>query len=625
VFVPGKDTKDHTRGISGIYLATAKSTRFPDRQDTEAIEVKVKDLKNLESFGAGGNFFIQPTADFTRHGLGVWGTQRTLNVIQQLADDVVGMQVLHNQELQLLGKKEWPFVLLRVSHISLSGGGLFDRTPTPWQPPYKAHRYGEAISFYGGHIRSAFTPALQDEAFKWLKGVTLTLGKKYGSWQSDGEGVRSQLIVTQTYASASGAPAGTLVDSPDLSVVAFLSDPAERWGAAAGQTVSYTVGLDNYYGGAQAQHVTLTATLPAGLTFVRAVPAATRMGGANRPVWELGTLAAQELPRIFDVVARIDSGVPPGTVLTATAQASTSDADAMPENNQFQAFGLLVQPPGPDLAVQSDLDAAAMTVGQPVTFTMEVANAGNALAAGAAVTLTLPASVTLVSAVPMTSTSSAGHATWNLGNLAPDASRRITVTLALDPALAAMAPFDPNLETGGVLTYTLRAGSATPDIDLSNNMEQVVKGVEFAGPDLTVWLGVQGADDVGTLTVGQDVTYTILYGNFGNRIAPTTTVTLSLWSGLSLVSAQPAPSRTMTSTTFAGGVLGWDLGALEVGESGSIQARAHVASVPAEGSLVLATIGNAHLDIYPANNVDLLIRSQFVQSPQRLFLPLVQR
>jgi hypothetical protein len=100
---------------------------------------------------------------------------------------------------------------------------------------------------------------------------------------------------------------------------------------------------------------------------------------------------------------------------------------------------------------------------------------------------------------------------------------------------------------------------------------------------------------------------------------------LSLWSGLSLVSAQPAPSRTMTSTTFAGGVLGWDLGALEVGESGSIQARAHVASVPAEGSLVLATIGNAHLDIYPANNVDLLIRSQFVQSSYRLFLPLVQR
>jgi len=73
------------------------------------------------------------------------------------------------------------------------------------------------------------------------------------------------------------------------------------------------------------------------------------------------------------------------------------------------------------------------------------------------------------------------------------------------------------------------------------------------------------------------------------------------------VSAQPAPSRRDTSTTFAGGVLVWDPGSLPVGEWDTIQVRLHVDSIPPEGSLVLATIGSNAADIRPTNNVVLKI------------------
>jgi uncharacterized repeat protein (TIGR01451 family) len=272
----------------------------------------------------------------------------------------------------------------------------------------------------------------------------------------------------------------------------------------------------------------------------------------------------------------------------------------------------------------SGLGGTAMTVGQPVTFTVLIANLGNTIASGNALTLTLPTSITLVSAEPITSTSSAGRAAWNLGDLAPDAMEQVTVSVALDPSLIALVSLDPDLEPAGTLTYTLDVGSATQDFDPGNNTEETVRPVELPGPDLMVSFGVEGATDPSRLAAGQTVTYTIFYGNLGNQIAPTTTISFSLWSGLSLVSAQPAPSQTVTSTSF-GGVFGWDLGDLEAGESGFIQAQVYVTSVPVEGSLLLATVESASLDINVADNVTLDRRTAAADAKRQVFLPLIIR
>lgn len=597
-FEPGKDLQHRIRGIAGIYEIKARSTRFPYTSErSERLNVLVYGLQELGpganyelfSFGVGGN--VHPKV--------FYGTPATLNAVRQLADAFRQRQEEHNADLRFYGKPEWPLARTIVIAISLEEGGLFDLPRAGWwRPPFELHGYGRQVTLLPT-IEGLEFPVPQREVTAWMEREFRRLGEQYGTWYSDG-GSPWNLAVEQ--GAATQAPTAITADGPDLATVAFLSDPADRYVAGAGQTVTYTVGVENLTRETQAHNVVLTATLPSGLTFLSANPAPTRMAGVNQPVWELGALDAEGVPRLFDVVAQIGAGVAPGTVLTVTAEASTSDADANPSDNQTEAFGLLVQPPGADLAIRSDIAAAAMTVGEPVTFTVDVANAGNAPAADATLTLTLPDSVTLVSATPAPATSSASRATWNLGSLAPDTSRRITVTVSLDPVLLARVPLDSDWEAGGVLSYTLRAESVTPDIDLSNNVEEVVKRVEFAGPDLSVSMNVEGADGPASLSVGQDLTYTLLYGNSGNQVAPTTTLTLSFWSGLELVSAEPAPSRTTTSPTFAGGVLVWDLGDLPVGEWGTIQVRLHVASVPSEGSLVLAVIASDTADTHPVDN-----------------------
>jgi hypothetical protein len=45
-----------------------------------------------------------------------------------------------------------------------------------------------------------------------------------------------------------------------------------------------------------------------------------------------------------------------------------------------------------------------------------------------------------------------------------------------------------------------------------------------------------------------------------------------------------------TSSAFLGGVLGWDMGGLPVGDSGEIHVRVHVAAVAPEGDMVLAVV-----------------------------------
>ncbi len=595
-FEAGKDLQYRLRGIAGIYVIKARSTRFPYTSETsDRIDVLVYGLQEL---GLGANYQLSPIGG-PPHPRVLYGTPATLNAVRQLADAFRQRQEEHNADLRFYGKPEWPIAPTKVLAISLEDGGLFDLPQRGWwRIPFGLHGYGLQALIVPSLTGLGF-PVPKKEVTAWMEREFRRLGEQYGTWYSDG-GSPWNLAVEQR--TATRVNMASTADGPDLATVVFLSDPADRYAAGVGQTVTYTVGVENLARSTQAHNVVLTATLPSELTFLSANPAPTRMAGANQPVWELGTLDAEGVPRLFDVVAEVGGSVAPGTMLTVTAEASTSDADANPSDNQSEAFGLLVQPPGPDLVVRSDIAATAMTVGQPIPLTLEVANAGNAPAADVTLSLTLPDSVTLDSASPAPATSSAGRATWNLGSLAPDTSKRVTVTVSLDPALLARVPLDPDLEAGGVLTYTLQAESVTPDIDLSNNVEEVVKRVEFAGPDLSVSMNVQGADGPGMLSPGQDVTYTLLYGNAGNQMAPATTLSLSLWSGLELVSAQPAPSRTTTSPTFAGGVLGWDLGDLPVGEWGMVQVQLHVASIPPEGSLVLAVVGSGSADTHPVDN-----------------------
>ncbi len=623
-YKPPKDYRDKTRGISGRYLifAYGSSRNGLMPQSKAVIEARVPGLVELQP---GTNYTIIDGRHST-HEPPLYGTPSTLQTIAQLANDFVQAQEAHNAQLRAAGQPEWPIAKPGVYIISLQDGGLYDHRPfqtassrrTEWMPPYSRHRFGTDVQWapISFNIQAPGVPAAESKA--WLISEFTRLGQEYGSWYND-SGYPMNLAIGQSVPNQR-ARGGT---GADVGVVAFLSGPDDVLTAHTGQTVTYTVGLNNADGTVAANGVVLRATLPQGLAFVSASPAPTRMEG-GQPVWEVGTLPAGALSQVFTVVARVDSGATVGSQLALAAEATTSTADADPANNEAEALALTVLASGADLAVFSELGEATMEPGMPVTFPLEVVNIGNATATGATLALTLPLSTTLQSAEPEPSSVSGQTLTWNVGTLAADASQVVSVTVVPDPALMVADEGEESVK----LAFTLEAESTTPDADATNNVDRIEKRVEQTGPDAAVDLSVQGADAPGTLTVGEEVTYTLHYGNYGTDLAPGAVLTASLGSGLSLVSATVEPQRSTSSATFPA-IRAWEVGDLAPGDMGVIHLRVRVDAVPETGSLVLATIASGGGDRAPANNVTSQWRRAFVEvvtpSGFQTFLPFIRR
>jgi len=367
---------------------------------------------------------------------------------------------------------------------------------------------------------------------------------------------------------------------------------------APGQTVTVGVGVSNLNGDGEAHSVVLTVKLPPGLTLQNASPAPNKMEGSNL-VWNLGTMPAHAFPETFEVNLGVAKNA--ASELTVSANVTSSDHEQYLENNTG-SLSIVVRPPAADLVVQSTLDAVALTVGEPIRFGVSVSNEGNITSTASVLTALLPQGVSLQSGTLAPSANSGGTARWQLGDIEPGATRVVIVTVGLDPGLLPSPP-GTTADSKDLLTFRFDASTTASEANPSDNHLEITKKVEMAGADLRVWLDVSGAELPGVLPVGKDVTYTVLYGNFGNKPAPGVSISLNLAGGLDLTRAEPAATRTNQSDKSAGEVLEWNVGDLRVAESKLINCRVHVNSVPKKGSLVKATISFPGTDINPSNNI----------------------
>jgi len=383
------------------------------------------------------------------------------------------------------------------------------------------------------------------------------------------------------------------------------ADSDDRPLIAAGQNLTISIGVDNLRGGAAAHNSVLKVSVPIGLKLVQAStpPTSSAANGAEL-AWELGTIGARALPEIFEVSLSSAANLRTGTQLTVAATVAASDHDANTKNNR-SAFTVLVGIPAAALAVRSDLAAVPFTLDAPVQFTADVTNLGTLAATASTLTLTLPPKLSFKSSNPPPAATNSNSITWQLGDIAANVSQTVTVAIGLDMSLGQMISA-PGPDS--ILKFKFDASTTTGAANRTANHLEVDRRVELAGSDVKVWLSVQGADTPGELPVGKDVTYTVLYGNFGNAQAKKAVVTLGLPQGLALMHAEPPSASTSKSDRFAGGAYSWDAGDLRLGESKTIKCRVHVANVPEEGSLVMATITSAGRDINSGENVSYSLR-----------------
>ncbi len=341
--------------------------------------------------------------------------------------------------------------------------------------------------------------------------------------------------------------------SADLSITKTVDNPSPN----VGENVTYTVVVSNA-GPDRATNIQVRDDLPAGATFVSFAPTSADFAGG---IWRIPS---------------IDSGS--SATLTIVATAATADAvtnvaeiiavdqsdpDSTPGDGQAGQDDLAsVTFDGQqiNLSLTKTIDDPAPNVGDEVTFTITVSNAGPNVATGVNVTDRLPAGVTLVRSTPSQGSFNTSTGVWTVG----------TVNTIARPTLQLVTRVDQPV-TGAVNVAEITA-AGQPDINSTpgNNDpdEDDQASVTFTTPvaDLQLTKSVSNPSP----NVGQQVTFDVIVTNAGPELATGVQVTDILPAGLEFV------STTLSAGTYDDVTGIWDIGSVAVGTPARLSILANV-------------------------------------------------
>jgi len=200
-----------------------------------------------------------------------------------------------------------------------------------------------------------------------------------------------------------------------------------------------------------------------------------------------------------------------------------------------------------ELAVTKTDAPDPVMIGQNLTYTITITNSGPDMATAVTVGDALPGNVTFVSALPSQGTcSGTSIVTCNLGSIAPSANA--TVTIVVMPTMA------------GVISNSVNVAGNEADPVRDNNRTTETTTVNPAD------LSVTKTGSPNPVTVGQNLTYTVIATNNGPSPATGATLTDTLPTGVTFVSV----SSTQGSCAQAGGTVSCDLGNLAVSANATV-------------------------------------------------------
>jgi len=277
---------------------------------------------------------------------------------------------------------------------------------------------------------------------------------------------------------------------------------------AAGADATYPITVTNT-GPSDAQDVTVTDTLDAGLSFVSATGASCTPAG-QLVTCTVGHLAAGDEADIALTVA-VDETTGAGAEITNTATVSTSTP------NSSSATSSTVT--GPPITAEADVvmskstvGTAAVAPGETFDFRLSATNTGPATATGVAVTDALPQQLVFVSSTDGC-TGDAGPTGFGgtvacptVATLAAGSEVSFTVTVRLDPAY---------IGTGTAVTNQASVATTSTDPDATDNSASAGLPTGAAAPARADLSLAKALDSPGPVTPGETFTYTFTGFNAG--------------------------------------------------------------------------------------------------------------
>ena len=325
----------------------------------------------------------------------------------------------------------------------------------------------------------------------------------------------------------------TALRQPDVTI----SKAATPNPATAGSLITYTLAVTNI-GAAPANNVTISDTLPAGLTFqsYSNAPPSTLCSGTVLITCSAGTLAPNASTSI-QIVALVGANVLSGTQLINTATVTTTSVESSNANNQASVTTPVIRIA--DLSI-AKTHSAPVIAGMKITYTLTVGNLGPSAVSAAIVNDTVPASI---SGVSWTCLASAGSA-CNAG-----------------PVLSGTLNDSVNILVGGQLIYTVVGTLAAGASGQLQNVASVTAPNTVRDPILanniatdTVSIITQANLSIAksgpaVVIPGQTATYVITLTNAGPSDAPNATVSDPAPAGLTLIDVTGAGCAALPCNT----------------------------------------------------------------------------
>ncbi len=194
-------------------------------------------------------------------------------------------------------------------------------------------------------------------------------------------------------------------------------DPAQ-----SGSLLIYTVRVTNT-GPSNAMGVSVTDTLPAGVTFNAASVGCAQAPGGGTVTCALGALATGS-NRVISITVTPQASTS-GTTIDNTVEVASLWLDPDPSDNVF-VLSTDVDPV--DLAVVKTGAPDPVVIGKTLTYTLVVTNYGPTNATGVSLVDTLPSAVTF-GAASSACINASGVVTCDLTNLATGSNRTVTITV----------------------------------------------------------------------------------------------------------------------------------------------------------------------------------------------------
>ena len=452
-------------------------------------------------------------------------------VAESIGDNGVLIEVLAQNGKTMFSQtmvKRWKSAVLEVSatgpaqiglltnaayDITVSNSGDFDATGTQLTAVLPAGL--EFVSGTNSAMRS-------DSTVTWDIGTVAMDGSVSVSLTAKGIQTGDQ-VVSYRVASAEGLSASTTTTTEVIpgGLELTKTGPAS---AAIGSQVTYNIEALSTGTGANTQ-VRLVDTVPTGMSFVSSDPASTRAG--SEFTFALGTLNPDDRATVEIVLRADQTGDWTNQATVTSAEGATDSAEATTT---------VVQPV---LALTKSGPATAL-LNANFDYTITVTNNGDGAATGATVVDTLPAGLAYVSSEPA-GASSGSTVTWNVGDLAPDASETITLTVR---GTAGGAKVNVATASSGGNSFQPEARATTT----------------ILVPDITVEKTGRPA-----MFVGNQVTYTLTANNPGDAALTGVTITDTIPTGMSYVTS--SPEGTVSDD---GAQVTWSVGSLAVGAETSV-------------------------------------------------------